>query len=302
MTPPAVSVVIPVLNGAHTIGGTLRSLQSQALDGTHAETIVVDNGSTDASADVVRGFNVTLLHEPKRGASAARNRGLQVARGEIVAFCDADTLLTRRWLVELLGAFDDPAVTLAAGQIVCYPPQTAAERYLAQCGVYDVERAVQRPLFPLAPSGNMAVRRAAALEVGGFDEAMPTAEDADFAHRVLLRHPGPIAYRSGAMLFHRSRPSAAELRRQAWVYGEGVARLYRRYPEILPWDARRVLLVASKTVGRGALPLGLALGQWLRIVSPARVEFSVYNRLWTWWFWCGFFRLYYGNQRTGSAR
>jgi glycosyltransferase involved in cell wall biosynthesis len=290
---PSVSVVIPVLNGAHTIGDTLRSLAKQAAAHGRCETIVVDNGSTDDTAAVVSAFGVTLLHETTRGAAAARNCGLRVATGDIVIFCDADTVLTRRWLAEMAAAFDDPAVTLAAGRIVCYPPKTGPERYLATCGVYDVERAVCRPAFPLAPSGNMAVRRSAALAVDGFDEAMLTAEDADFCYRVLRVFPGAIAYRADAILFHRSRPSAAELRRQAWVYGEGVARLYLRYPDVLPWDVRRVLLVVARTLGRGVLPPLLAAGRLVRIVPSDKVEFAVYHRLWTWWFWCGFFRFYY---------
>jgi len=159
--------------------------------------------------------------------------------------------------------------------------------------VYDVERSVCRPWFPLAPSGNMAVRRMAALAVGGFDEAMLSAEDADFCYRVLRAYPGEIAYRAGAMLFHRSRPTAAELRRQAWVYGEGVARLYLRYPDILPWNPRRVLLLAARSAGRAVLPPLLAAGRLLHIVPPEKVEFAVYHRLWNWWFWRGFLRHYY---------
>jgi glycosyltransferase involved in cell wall biosynthesis len=293
MKTATVSVVIPVLNGAHTIGDTLRSLARQVRAPGLCETIVVDNGSTDGTVEVVENFGAVLLHEATRGAAAARNCGLRAAGGDVVLFCDADTVLTRRWLAEMTAAFDDPAVTLAAGRIVCYPPKTGSERYLAASGVYDVERAVCRPWFPLAPSGNMAVRRTAALAVGGFDETMLTAEDADFCYRVLRAHPGAIAYRADAILFHRSRPTDAELRRQAWVYGEGVARLYLRYPEVLPWDLRRVLLVGCRTIGRGALPLLLEGGRRLRIVPSEKLEFAVYHRLWTWWFWCGFFRFYY---------
>jgi glycosyltransferase involved in cell wall biosynthesis len=302
MTTVAVSVVIPVFNGAHTIGATLDALAKQAATGCPWDVIVVDNGSTDGTAAVVDRFpGVRLLHEARRGASAARNRGLRATPADIVVFCDADTIPTRRWLVEMVRAFDDPATVLAAGQIVCYPPKTPAERYLAASGVYDVERAVCRPVFPLAPSGNMAVRRSAALAVDGFDETMITAEDADFCHRVMVKYPVPIAYRAGAVLFHRSRPSAAELRRQAWVYGEGVARLYLRYPDLLPWDVRRVLLVAMRAAGRAVLPPILFAGKMVRLVPDANVEFATYHRLWTWWFWCGFFRLYYRGESVAAA-
>ena len=299
MTLPSVSVVIPVLNGAHTIGATLRSLADQRVDATR-ETIVVDNGSTDDTVNVVSAFDVRLLHAATPGAAAARNRGLRAATGDVVLFCDADVVLTRRWLPEMVAAFEDPSVMLAAGRIVCYPPKTGAERYLANCGVYDVERATERKYFPLAPSGNMGVRREAALAVDGFDESMLSAEDADFCHRVMRVYPGPIAYRPNAMVFHRSRQSDAELRRQASFYGEGVARLYVRYPEILPWHLGVVGLVALRTAGRAALPLLLGAGRLLRTVPYSKVEFAVYDRSWTWWFWRGFFRFYYSQSRVAS--
>ena len=299
MKPASVSIVIPVLNGAHTIGATLRSLAGQSVDAVR-ETIVVDNGSTDDTVKVVQQFaGVRLLHQATRGAAAARNCGLRAATGEVLLFCDADVVLTRHWLSQMVAAFDDPGVTLAAGRIVCYPPQTAAERYLATCGVYDVARASERPYFPVAPSGNMGVRRTAALAVGGFDESMLSAEDADFCHRVMQRYPGPIAYRPKAMVFHRSRPSDAELRRQAAFYGEGVARLYVRYPDILPWHLGHVCLVGLRTAERAVWPLVLRAGERLRLVHQRKVEFAVYDRLWTWWFWRGFLRFYY--QRPGPA-
>ena len=302
MNPATISVVIPVLNGAHTIGATLDALAKQATGSRCLETIVVDNGSTDGTQAVVATFpGVRLLSETIRGAAAARNRGLFSTTSDVVAFCDADTIPTRRWLGEMHAAFADPEVMLAAGQIACYPPKTPAERYLAACGVYDVERAVRRPVFPLAPSGNMAVRRHAAIAVNGFDETMLTAEDADFSHRVMSAFPGPIAYRAGAVVIHRSRPSAAELRHQARVYGEGVARLYLRYPAVLRWDLRRSLIIAARTIGRASLPVVLGAGRRLRLVPEHRVEFASYNNLWNWCFWRGFFRLYYGGESKRAA-
>ena len=127
---PIVSVVIPVYNGSATIGDTLRSLQAQS--GAPAfEVIVVDNGSTDATREVVSRFDVTLLDEVTRGPAAARNRGLRDARADIVAHCDADTVLTRRWLSELVEPLRDPGVAVAD------EPEEDADR---GCIAYAAER------------------------------------------------------------------------------------------------------------------------------------------------------------------
>ena len=94
------SVVVPVLNGEDTIGDLLIALTHQRGVSGNVEFIIVDNGSTDNTKEIVGAYEVMLLHEPKPGPSAARNRGLYHASGEIVAYLDADTIPTRRWLAE----------------------------------------------------------------------------------------------------------------------------------------------------------------------------------------------------------
>ena len=277
---PIVSVVIPVYNGSATIGDTLRSLQAQS--GAPAfEVIVVDNGSTDATREVVSRFDVTLLDEVTRGPAAARNRGLRDARADIVAHCDADTVLTRRWLSELVEPLRDPGVAVVAGQTLAYRPATGAERYAAASGIWDAARAVVREPFPFAPSLNMAVRRADALEAGGWDESLMTGEDVEFSHRLLLLAPGRrIAYAPGALLFHRNRASDEALRRQAESYGRGIAQLYLRHARVLPWTPRLSLTLASRLAVRlAAVPTLAALAR-VRLVSAQRAEFARYHGMW----------------------
>src|SRR6476620_10370303 len=91
----AVSVVVPVLNGAETIGDLLSAVTHQLGAPRDSAVIVVDNGSTDSTPDVVARFPVTYLQESTPGPSAARNRGLSHARGDVVVFVDADTVPTR---------------------------------------------------------------------------------------------------------------------------------------------------------------------------------------------------------------
>jgi len=182
----SVSVVIPAYNAAATIGDMLRALSCQSNAPADMEIIVADNGSTDNTCEIARSFaGVTVLREDKRGPSPARNRGLRHASKDIVVHLDADTLPTRKWLANLIAPFSDPSVMLAAGRTLCFRPTTAVERYIAATGLYEADRAISRVPFPFVPSLNMAVRRNAALAIGGWAEDLMTAEDVDFSHRLL---------------------------------------------------------------------------------------------------------------------
>lgn len=293
----SISVIIPVLNGAKTIAGTLGALATQAGVPAQTEIIVVDNGSTDDTREVVQQFDVTLLDEQKRGPSAARNRGLHAATGNVIAHLDADTMPTRNWLAELTGAFDDPGVVIAGGRVLGYPPRTAAERFMTAHGIWEPENNIFRPVFPFVPSLNLAVRRDAALAVGGWDEDMLTGEDVDFSHRILKQFPTTIAYRPKAILFHQHRQTDDELRTQAWTYGEGGAQMYRRYPDAVSWDLAKTLHVGKLLVTRGAAPLVYSAGRLFGLSSAKRVELARYHRLWTWWWWRGFFSMYRSGER-----
>src|SRR5579863_3282257 len=99
---PKASVIIPAYNAAATIGACLESLKSQHYP--DYETIVVDDGSTDASAQIVEASQTRLIRGDHRGLGAARNTGIEAASGEIVAFIDADARADADWLYHLVEA------------------------------------------------------------------------------------------------------------------------------------------------------------------------------------------------------
>ncbi len=294
----AVSVVVPALNAAATIGDMLAGLAGQAGVARDHEIIVVDGGSSDGTREIVQRSGATLLIEPKRGPAAARNLGLRHATGAVICHLDADAFPTRYWLSELIAPFERADVVLVAGKTVSLPSENAVQRYMASSGRIDAVDYIHRPLFPFVPSRNMAVRRDAALAIGGWAEECITGEDVDFCHRLLARDPKPIVYQEKALLLHRNRDTDEALCKQAWSYGEGTAHLYERYPTEVQWSPFDHLKVGAKLVARAIAPIALRLGRAIGLADRERIELAHYDWRWSLSFWSGF----YSYRRTGAYR
>lgn len=300
MSGPFISVVIPAYNAAATLGETLLALRSQA-GAPEFEILVVDNASTDDTARVAARGGACVLHEARRGPAAARNCGLHAARGSIVAHLDADTVPSRVWVREMVRGFESPSTVLVAGNTICYPPQTPAERYVHASGLYDTVRAISREVFPFAPSLNLAVRTDAARSIGGWNEEMPTGEDVEFSHRLRCAFDTPIVYAERAVLYHHTRADDAALAKQAWTYGEGAGDLYRRYRDDLPLDARTLSRIGGMLAKRAALSCVAPAMRAVGGMTDAQAEFAKYNALWTTSFWRGFSFTYRSGRRRRWA-
>lgn len=285
--PPAASVIIPVLNGEATLGALLAALKSQAGVDVF-EIIVVDNGSTDRTMEIARSYGVTVLQQPVRGPSAARNLGLRHARAEILVCADSDTIPSRRWLAAFVAAFADPKVIISGGPIHGWQPATAAERFASARAAFLRERTTDHPKNPFATGMSMAVRRECAVAVGGWDEAMTSGEDVDFSHRLRTRFGNKIHFAEDAVIFHQHRCTDEALWRQARWHGAGYA-LYLEKHRSMPWhwwsSGRVGLAIGLLYLGRPVTALARATG----LMSARRAEFEHYHRLWTSNFWAGFF-------------
>ena len=284
----AVSVVVPVLDGAATIGDLLTALSHQAGAPCDTEIIVVDNGSADTTAEVVERFPVTLLRQPKPGPSAARNLGLSHAHGEVVVFIDADTLPTRRWLAEMTAPFASAAPVVVGGHAVSHRAVTPAQRFMAQLGTRRLEHDFFRSRVPYVAAESMAVRRAALIAVGGWDEGLRTAEDLDLCVRLVRRYACGVVRQPAAVLFSRRRDTFEALFRQAWDYGQGLAQAHLRYPDVIPLTASRWLMLARTLVVRRSKAWLLARGQRLEAIPTERAEFARRHWEWSASFWGGF--------------
>ena len=173
---PLVSVIIPVYNGARYLGAALESVFAQTY--REFEVIVVDDGSTDESGVIAQGFpDVRYLQQTNQGVAAARNHGLEAARGDFVAFLDQDDLWTPDKLklqVEYLLSHPDVGYTLTQQKYFLDPGGTLPAWF-------------RKELFDSVHTGwvlgTLVVRRTIFEQVGNFATGYSAANDSDWFFR-----------------------------------------------------------------------------------------------------------------------
>lgn len=260
---PAVSIVVPARNAEPTLRDCVTSLLRLDYPVQRREIIVVDNGSVDATSASIRDLPVTLLTEPRRGPSWARNAGIEASKGEIIAFTDADCIVTRGWLRGLVTAFQyDEAPWAVAGEVLPFPPRTAAEQYMARRQTRWQQAALRAPR-PYMVTANVAFRRQTFDAIGRFDARFVVGQDQDLSWRFFaagLR----CRYAPAAIVFHRHRRTTWGFFKQqlGWGYGAALLRRHHRLPWGLAGELRelgrlaraaRLLVVA---VGRAGVGVG----------------------------------------------
>lgn len=256
---PAVSVVVPVLNAGPLVREQLLALQGQRFAQTW-EIILVDNGCTDGCLDGLAGDEAGPLvrvvdARDRPGAAHARNVGARLARGEWLAFCDADDIVAAEWLDSFYAAralFD--VLTGAIDFTRLNNPEVS--KAVSSTGMMDELPVGPGRFLPCALSGNLFLRRAAFLDAGGFDESLPYTEDTEFSWRVQLAGR-TLGMEPRAVVHVRCRDSVLAAYRQQRNYARFEVLLYRRY----------------RCQGARRLSLHHTLHSWWWIAS--RVPFSV---------------------------
>ena len=225
---PRVSVIVCTHNGERTLGQCLERAGELAYP--DFELIVVDDGSTDGSADIALARGATLVQTEHRGLSFARNAGIERATGEIVAFLDDDAYPDSDWLRYLAASLGPNAHAGTGGPNI--PPDD--DGWIADC----VAAAPGGPIHVLisdreaehVPGCNMAFRKSALEEIGGFDERFRVAgDDVDICWR--LQESGrTLGFSAGAVVMHRRRDTVWRYLKQQYGYGKAEALLERKWP------------------------------------------------------------------------
>jgi len=226
---PRISVVVCTYNGESTLRECLEGLRR--LQYPNYEVIVVNDGSTDATNEIVREYGFRLISTKNRGLSAARNTGLQAATGEIVAYTDSDCCPDPHWLTYLAATFLATDYAGVGGPNLAPP----GDGHIAEC----VANAPGGPVHVLLsdqeaehiPGCNMAFRKSSLEVIGGFDPQFRAAgDDVDVCWR-LQQRGWTLGFSPAAMVWHHRRDSVRAYWNQQKGYGKAEALLERKWPE-----------------------------------------------------------------------
>lgn len=289
------SVIVPVYNGASTLGACLRALAEQTIPPACYEIIVVDDGSTDASAAIAAEHGAQLVCQEHAGPAAARNRGARVARGEILLFTDADCEPRRDWIEAMMAPFADPAVVGVKGAY-----RTRQRSVVARFAQAEYEekyaRLAGRTEIDFVDTYAAGYRRDVFLQAGGFDTGFPTAtvEDQELSYR-LAAAGHKLVFAPRAIVYHHHAATPWRYARRKLHLGRWKVRVHARHParavrdSYTPWTQKAQLLLLPLAVvvaGSAALArsssrrralwrlaaglAGLGLGSTLPLLAQAR--------------------------------
>jgi glycosyltransferase involved in cell wall biosynthesis len=199
----SVSIIIPTFNGASRIGNCLDALVKQTTEQS-TEILVVNDGSTDNTADIVgRYSSVRLINQANGGPASARNRGAKEATGTIILFTDDDCVPTPGWLHSMIGPFDNPEIigvkgayrTLQTGVMARFVQTEYEDRYRMMADL---------PFIDFIDTYSAGFRLDHFLQMKGYDTSFPVAcaEDIELSYR-MSEHGWRMKFVPTAIVYHR---------------------------------------------------------------------------------------------------
>lgn len=241
-----ISVIVPAYNAEDTLGDCLVALETQTLNRDRYEVIVVDDGSTDRTAEIARRHDVQLIRQPNAGPAVARNRGAQAAlrqaqdtaQGDLLIFTDADCAPAPDWIERMIAPFRrNPEVAGAKGVY-----RTRQRERVARFVQLEYEgkyaRMARQDHIDFVDTYSAAYRRDVFLANGGFDAVFPTpsVEDQEFSFR-LARKGYRLVFVPDAVVYHHHDTTLGEYWRRKFGIGYWKALLLRWHPERVVRDS-----------------------------------------------------------------
>ncbi len=224
-----VTIIVPVYNDADRLQKCLQALTAQSYPEDCREIIVIDNGSDEDLSQMMANWpEIRLLHQVRPGSYAARNCGIAVARGEILAFTDSDCLPDPEWLAAGVDALEaNPDATHVGGPVVTVP-RNPEQRNLAELHqailAFDQERYITVRQFSV--TANLIARRWLFNKIGNFRDELKSSGDCEWGQRAAAAGYSP-RYVAGMRIFHPARETIAALRKKAVRISGGKVHLSR---------------------------------------------------------------------------
>jgi cellulose synthase/poly-beta-1,6-N-acetylglucosamine synthase-like glycosyltransferase len=252
------SVIVPAYNAESTLEGCLTALESQTVDRELYEVILVDDGSTDGTADIAQQHGVRIFSQPNAGPAAARNSGADMANGEILLFTDADCEPAPDWIERLAVPFENPNIVGAKGAY-----RTRQRELVARFVQLEYEDRYSRTSrlehIDFIDTYSAAYRREVLITNQGFDTSFPTAsvEDQELSFR-LARKGYRMAFVPDAIVYHQHDRTITEYWKRKFKIGYWKALLLRWYPERAVQDSHTPQVVKAQIGLAGLSALALA--------------------------------------------
>jgi glycosyltransferase involved in cell wall biosynthesis len=255
-----ISIIIPTFNSAKVLQKCIESLTNQTINGETYEVIVVDDGSTDETKEVVARYPVRYIYQNNSGPAVARNNGVNHAQGEIILFTDADCEPQSNWIEEMIKPMDNPQVIGLKGAY-----KTRQKELIARLVQIEYEHKYERmnkfKYIDFIDTYSAGYRKDIFLRYGGFDERYPKAsvEDQEFSFR--LSHDGyKMVFNPDAIVYHRHSARLMDYLRKKYKIAFWKAFLLKRHPDKVRTD--------THTPQSLKLQMPLALGAVLGLAGP----------------------------------
>ena len=262
-SPPRVSVVIVTHNDLANLVGCLRSLAKQEYPAAATEIVVVDDGSTDGTADALQRehTSVRVISKPNEGADVSRNRGIEESRGEIIAFIDSDCVAFPDWLARMTERLIDEPNTVIGGRVLHRGSFWQRLTGIADFGEYQ---GLQLKEVRAIPTCNMGLGRTV---LGGvrFDPRLARAGGDTLFAETLRRKGAKLIYDPGVAVIHRPSVEMKDLLDRAKRYGRSFVEARKIEPSM-----RYAAFVRAGVPGVIAATLGRTLLDWQRLLRHRR--------------------------------
>jgi len=213
-----ISIYIPAFNAEKTIEYSIKSIQDQSL--AFDEIIIVDDHSTDNTSEIVKKFhNIKLITNPKNmGLGFSRNLAIKNCKNEIVAAIDADVVLDKFWLENILKTFEKNKITMSGGKMI---EKNVDNKFNSWRSRYYSQNWGDKNILnpPFLYGCNTIQNKSIWNKINGYDEKMLTnGEDVDYSKKIKLHHNFELHYCSSALCHHLQDDNLESLSNRVWRY------------------------------------------------------------------------------------